>query len=257
MEFLYKNCNISFDVKGKGTAVVLLHGFLESKEMWKDISSSLSKKNKIISIDLLGHGESENLSYIHTMEEQADMVKSLLNHLRLRKYFLIGHSMGGYIASAFAKKYPNNVKGISLVNSTTLPDSDEKKTNRERGIQVVKKNKNTFIKTAVPLLFSEKSKNLYKKEIDEVIQRCLKTSIQGIIAALEGMKIRKDLSNLHKNSTFPIQMIIGKQDVALNYKQLLSETKNTNTEVIEYNCGHMSYIEDRDVLIQALSSFVK
>ena len=99
---LFKNTTISFTDQGKGTAVVLLHGFLENKQMWNAFLSQISKRNRIIAIDLLGHGETECLGYVHTMEDQADMVHSVLQELKIRKVVLIGHSMGGYLALAFA-----------------------------------------------------------------------------------------------------------------------------------------------------------
>lgn len=257
MELFYKGCKVSFESVGKGSAVVLLHGFLENKKMWDEISKTLSKNHKIITLDLLGHGNTDNKSYIHSMEEQAQMVKFVLDFLKLRRYFLIGHSMGGYVALAFAQLYPKNVKGISLMNSTAFPDSEEKKQNRDRGIEAVKKNRTLFVKTAIPLLFSKKNKTLFKSEIQEVIQQALQTNTQGIIAALEGMKIRNDFSNLYKSALFPIQLIIGKQDPALNYLSLLKQVENTNTEVIEFLGGHMSHIENKTALIKVFKSFLK
>ncbi|MBL4724987.1 MAG: alpha/beta fold hydrolase [Lutibacter sp.] len=145
MNFLYKNTNIHFTSTGKGPAIVLLHGFLENSSMWNKIAEVLSKKNRIICIDLLGHGKTENHGYIHTMNEQAIMVKAVLKQLRLRKCILVGHSMGGYIALSFSKLFPEYVKGLSLMNSTALPDSIAKKINRNRAINVVKQNHKTFV----------------------------------------------------------------------------------------------------------------
>lgn len=257
MDLFYKGCKVSFECVGKGSAVVLLHGFLENKKMWDEISKILSKNHKIITLDLLGHGNTDNKSYIHSMEEQAQMVKFVLDFLKLRRYFLIGHSMGGYVALAFAQLYPKNVKGISLMNSTAFPDSEEKKQNRDRGIEAVKKNRTLFVKTAIPLLFSKKNKTLFKNEIQEIIQQALQTTTQGIIAALEGMKIRNDFSDLYKSALFPMQLIIGKQDPALNYLSLLKQVENTNTEVVEFLGGHMSHIENKTALIEAFKSFLK
>ena len=81
----HKNTTIYYTSTGNGEAIVLLHGFLESSSMWNDISKELSKKYRVICMDLFGHGKSENLGYIHTMEAQAEMVKAVLNHLKLRK----------------------------------------------------------------------------------------------------------------------------------------------------------------------------
>ena len=257
MHILHKNTKVYFSSIGKGTALVLLHGFLENSSMWNDISYSLSKKYRVISIDLLGHGKTENHGYVHTMEGQSAMVKTVLNHLRLRKYILIGHSMGGYVALAFSKLFPLNVKGLCLMNSTALPDSEEKKLNRNRAIEAVKQNSKLFVRVAIPMLFSEENRQLLKTEIEEVTKHALQISPQGIIASLEGMKIRKDLTSIYKSAKFPIQLIIGKQDPALDYYSLINQTKNTKVQVVEFPDGHMSHLENKKELIDSLNSFNK
>ena len=257
MNFLHKNTNVYFTSTGKGSAIVLLHGFLENSSMWNAVVNILSEKNRVICIDLLGHGKTENRGYIHTMEDQAEMVKDVLNHLRLKKYVLIGHSMGGYIALAFAKLFSQNVKGLCLMNSTALPDTEEKKTNRNRAIKVVKQNYKTFVRIAIPMLFSEENKTTFTSEIKQITNEALQISPQGIIASLEGMKIRKNNTSMYKNANFPIQLIIGKQDPALEYASLINQTKNTKVQVVEFPNGHMSHIENKDNLISALNTFVK
>ncbi len=257
MNLLHKNTNIHFTSIGKGNTVVLLHGFLENSSMWQEVAQELSKKNRIICIDLLGHGQTENLGYIHSMEDQALMVKAVLNHFKLRKYVVVGHSMGGYVALAFAKLFPSAIKGISLMNSTALPDSEEKKISRDRAIKVLKKNHKLFINAAIQMLFAEKNREIYGKEIEQITKEALQLSPQGIIAALEGMKIRKNQTFIYKTVNFPIQMIIGKQDPALDYESLISQTKNTKVKVVEFPDGHMSHIENKIELIESLTSFIK
>ena len=135
--------------------MVLLHGFLENKSMWNAFVPELAKKNRVITIDLLGHGETECLGYVHAMEDQADMVYALLLFLKIRKVVLVGHSMGGYIALAFAELFPDNVKGLFLLNSTSRADSEEKKINRDRAIVAVKQNYGAFVSMSIANLFSE------------------------------------------------------------------------------------------------------
>jgi len=257
MQIQYKNSKVSFTSSGKGSTIVLLHGFLENITMWDDITKILSKKYRVICIDLLGHGNTENHGYIHTMEDQAYLVKAVLNHLRLRKYILVGHSMGGYIALAFAKLFPSAIKGLCLLNSTALPDSDEKKLNRNRAIKAVKQHHTTFVRVAIPMLFSEKNRHIFTSEIKEITNEALPISPQGIIASLEGMKIRENLTSIYKNAKFPIQMVIGKQDPALEYASLIKQTKNTKVIVVEFPDGHMSHIENEAELIQSLLLFIK
>ncbi|PHQ57417.1 MAG: alpha/beta hydrolase [Lutibacter sp.] len=257
MNFLHKDSNVHYTSSGKGSVVVLLHGFLENSSMWTEITEVLSKKYRVICIDLLGHGKTENHGYIHTMKDQANMVKSVLNHLRLRKYVIIGHSMGGYVGLAFSKLFASSVKGLCLMNSTALPDSEEKKINRDRAIKAVKQNHKTFVRIAIPLLFSEENRTVFTKEITQITSAALQISPQGITASLEGMKIRKDLTSIYKNTNFPIQLIIGKQDPALMYSSLVEQTKNTRVQITELPDGHMSHIENKNSLLKTLTSFIK
>lgn len=257
MDLQVKNTKVHFTSTGKGTAIVLLHGFLENSSMWNDITKVLSKKYRIICIDLWGHGKTENHGYIHTMEDHALMVKTVLDYLKLRKYIIIGHSMGGYVALALANQFPQNIKGLCLMNSSALPDTEEKKKNRERAIKAVKLDYKKVVRIAIPMLFSEHNRTIFITEIEQITNEALQILPQSIIASQEGMKIRKNYTSVYKTANYPIQLIIGKQDPALDYKPLIEQTKNTNVQVIEFPDGHMSHIENKEDLLIALSSFIK
>ena len=252
----YKGISVNYDDQGKGTAVVLLHGFLENSTMWKPFIAELALKNRIISIDLLGHGKTGCLGYVHAIEQQADMVKSVLSHLHLRRYILIGHSMGGYVALALAEVKPENVKGLCLMNSTALPDSEEKKKNRDRAIKAVKHNKRTLIKAAIPGLFSQKNKSVFRKEIAEITEEALEMPTQGLIAALEGMKIRKDRTDVLHSGDYNKMIVIGKQDPALEYEPLINHIKDTNVVVAEFPDGHMSHVENKTEVFHTIRNFI-
>lgn len=252
----YKGIDVAYADEGKGPAVILLHGFLEDSSMWKPFIAELALKNRIITIDLLGHGQTGCLGYVHTIEQQADMVKAVLNHLHLRKYILIGHSMGGYVALAIAEMKPDNIKGLCLMNSTALPDSEEKKKNRDRAIKAVKHNKRTFIKSAIPGLFSEKNKSVFRNEIAEITEALLQMPTQGVIAALEGMKIRKDRSHVLHEGDYNKLIVIGKQDPALEYEPLIEHVKSTSVKIAEFPDGHMSHIENKTEVFHTIRNFI-
>jgi pimeloyl-ACP methyl ester carboxylesterase len=254
---LYKNTQISYTDTGKGTAVVLLHGFLENKTMWDAFIPELSKKNRIITMDLLGHGETESLGYIQTMEENADVVYDVLSKLRIRKAILVGHSMGGYVALAFAEFYPEKMKGLVLLNSTSKEDSSERKKNRDRAIKAVKKDYETFIRLSIANLFSEDNREILSNEIEGVKIQAIKTPLQGIVASLEGMKVRKDREFLLHTTTYPKLLILGKKDPVLNYEENLEQIKNTDVELVTFADGHMSSIENQVELITVLADFFK
>ena len=98
----FKNGTITFSDTGKGRVVVLLHGFLGSHQIWESTIQSLSKSFRVIAIDLPGHGGTDCFGYVHTTELTAKCVKAVTDSLRFKKYVIIGHSMGGYAALAFA-----------------------------------------------------------------------------------------------------------------------------------------------------------
>ena len=254
---IYKNTTISFIDQGKGKAVVLLHGFLENKSMWNDYILEISKKNRVITIDLLGHGATECLGYVHSMEDNADVVQAVLQELKIRKSVLIGHSMGGYVALAFAEFYPENVKGIVLLNSTSRADSDERKTNRDRAIKAVKQNYTAFVRMSIANLFSEKNRIILIDEIENVKTEALKTPLQGIVASLEGMKIRKDREVILHFATYPILLVLGKEDPVLNYDENVTQIENTTVKLHTFTDGHMSTIENKQELMQVLLEFLK
>ncbi|WP_139957347.1 alpha/beta fold hydrolase [Flavicella sediminum] len=253
----YKNTQIHYTVSGKGTAIVLLHGFLENSTMWNSTVEEFSKRNRVVCIDLLGHGLTENLGYVHTMEQMADAVHAVLVHLKIRKYVLVGHSMGGYVSLALAEEFPDNVKGICLLNSTSRADSPEKQINRDRAIAVVKENHKSFIRNSIPMLFRSKNRKLYRAEIAEVKEEALQTSKQGIIAALEGMKIRQDREVLLHFGPYPKMMVLGEKDPVLALDDLLSQVENTETVLVRLSEGHMSHIENKPEMLLALKDFVK
>lgn len=253
----YKNTKISYSDTGKGNAIVLLHGFLENRSMWDFFIAELSQKYRVIAIDLLGHGHSECLGYIHTMEDQADMVHEILGEMRIKKAVFAGHSMGGYIALAFAELYPEMVKGIALINSTSRADSDERKQNRDRAIKAVKKDHTAFVRLSIANLFSEANRDRLSEAIEQVKMQALQTPLQGIVAALEGMKMRKDREVLLHFGPYPVLLVLGKNDPVLPYEENAAQVDGTKTQLVTFPDGHMSLIENRDELLQTLADFIK
>lgn len=225
--------------------------------MWDFYIPELAKKNRVIAIDLLGHGETECLSYVQTMEENADAVHEVLSALRIRKAIFVGHSMGGYVALAFAELYPAAVKGLVLLNSTSKADSEERKTNRSRAIKAVKKDYIGFVRLSIANLFNPDNRERLVDEIEKTRSEALKTPLQGIVASLEGMKIRKDRETLLRSATYPILLILGKKDPVLNYEDGLKQIENTTAKLATFPDGHMSHIENREELKNVLLDFFK
>lgn len=255
---IFKNGTVSFSDQGKGRAVVLLHGYLGSKEIWEPVMRDLAKRYRVIAIDLPGHGQTDCFGYVHSMELMAKCVKKVMDTLRLKKYVIIGHSMGGYASLAFAELFPDNLKGLCLFHSTALCDSDEKKKDRSRAIKLVKADKRVYTKNTIQNLFATKNLKYLKEEITFATKIALSTSKRGAVTALEGMKDRPSRDVILGLVEYPVMMVIGELDNILPYESLLEQSeliKNKHVLLLEHD-GHMGFLESTKVVNKALRKFL-
>ncbi len=255
-DFSYKNTQFKASDSEQGTAVVFLHGFLENRFMWNDIIEALPKKYRCISLDLPGHGESKNLAYVHSMEEMAEVVKAMLDHLKIRRAIVVGHSMGGYVALALADRYPDMLKGMVLMNSTARADSKERQHNRDRAISLVKRNPKSYVRNSIPMLFRPVNRKKFHAELKQVKEEALGTSAQGIVAALEGMKIRIDREVILNFAPYPILFVASQKDPVLAWEQLEEQFFHEAVEPLILSEGHMSHIENFEELMLGLKQFL-
>ena len=254
-----RGAKIRYTSIGKGRAIVLLHGFLESLEVWfgNDFSISLAKKFRVIAIDLPGHGKSDCIGYVQKMERMADVVKDVMDNLGLRRYVLVGHSMGGYVALAFAEKYSTNLSGLCLFHSTGLPDSEEKKNDRDRAIKMVKRAPSKYTNSLVINLFAVVNQKYMKKEINWIRRMAAKTKKQAIVASLEGMKTRRNREIILKFTTCPVLFIGGKRDRVIAFTAIEKQAqlpKMSKLLMLE-RVGHMGFLESKEISSKKLKTF--
>ncbi len=249
---------LNYEVKGYGNPVVLLHGYLENRKMWKSMVDELSASHKIILLDLPGHGESPNFDEEHTMEQMAREVKETLNFLGVSTAVFVGHSMGGYVTLAYAELFPDAVSGFILMNSTTFPDTPDKKEQRLKAVDTAEKNLDTLIKMSIPSLFAEKNLEKLKPEIELAKALARETSLQGVSAALKGMRLRTDRSFLLEEFPGKIGIIMGKYDKAVNPEELKEIIPNKeNIEVLELETGHMAHLEAPQETLNFIRKFLQ
>lgn len=256
---LFKNGKVNFSDTGKGRTVVLLHGFLGSHKIWENTISNLSKSYRVIAIDLPGHGNTECFGYVHSMELMAKSVKAVMDSLRLKKYVIIGHSMGGYIGLAFAELFPDNLKGLCLFHSSAYSDTEDKKRDRTRSIKVVKANHKIYTTEVIKNLFASKNSKYLKKEIAFAQKIASTVSKQSIIASLEGMKDRPNRDLILGLASYPVMMIVGELDNVLPYQQLLEQSeliKQKHLLYLEYD-GHMGFLENPNTCNKHIRKFLR
>ncbi|WP_128330182.1 alpha/beta fold hydrolase [Apibacter sp. HY039] len=234
-----------FTEKGKGKAVVLLHGFLENSRMWKYFQDELSKRYRVIAIDLPGHGKSStNSKDVNRMEYMAEKVNEVLEYLHLDEVVIIGHSMGGYVALAFADQFKYKVQGLGLFYSTTLPDDEAKKEQRLKAAEVVVKNPKEFFRLSIPNLFAQNEVPNLSEEIQQAVSWAEESSLTGISAALKGMRLRQDRTDVVRDLDKPVLIITGEFDNAIKNAELKKSIQDfQNVSLFELPTGHMGMLE--------------
>jgi len=240
--------SVNFRMQGHGKCLVLLHGFLESLEIWDDFSEELSHEFKVLTIDLPGHGKSEAIAEMHSMELMAEMVKSVLEHLKIQECVMIGHSMGGYVAAAFASKYPEYLRGIGFFHSSVYADSPDAKQNRERMIELVNSDRTGFIRKFIPDLFAPANRNRLSREIVRLQVAATSISKTSIIAALAGMKERNDHQRTIAVMDVPVLFILGKEDQRIpidRVMEMVALPKHSEVLILS-DVGHMGYMEAKN-----------
>ena len=240
-----QGAEIHYWVIGEGDATVLLHGFLESSEIWEEFLPEFSRYGKIITIDLPGHGKSGCIDEIHSMELMAEVVLEVLKRTGVKKANFIGHSMGGYVGLAFLEENPGMVQDFMLLNSTPQEDSDEKKEIRDRSVELVKRNKQAYITMAINNLLSPNNTNKFSEEIKALKQRALEFPVQGITAALKGMKIRTNKMQVLKSFAGNKIIVAGREDPLVNNQELKQLAEKAEGGFVSFSGGHLSYIENK------------
>ena len=254
----FKEQKINYSSRGKGAAIVFLHGFCEDSSVWDDFTS-VFKSNKIIRIDLPGFGSSEPIEN-PSVELFADVVKSVLDHLEIKKCTLIGHSMGGYVSLAFAKKYESSLNGLGLFHSFPNADTKEKKAGRMKSIEFIKKNSHFhYVKQLFPNLFPPAFLSSNNFLVNKMIHRASSFPQAGIIGGLEMMMNRPDNSEVLKKINCPVLFIIGKDDEVVPFDKSMEQTALPNIAHIHVleGVGHMGMFEATKKTRDIIKQFIK
>jgi pimeloyl-ACP methyl ester carboxylesterase len=255
----FKDALFHYTDEGKGDAVVLLHGYLESVDIWGTFKTELSQFYRVISIDLPGHGKSGLISETQTMEIMADAVEVILNDLDIGRAVIIGHSMGGYVTLAFAEIFPEMTTGYCLFHSHAFADSEDKKINRNREIELVKSGKKMqIINTNIPKAFANDNLVVFSGEVEKARQIAVNTPDDGIICALKGMMARPDRKRVLMESMVPVLIIAGSKDNYIPFgisEQHFNLAPKTDILILE-NSGHMGFLEEKEKSLQGILKYL-
>lgn len=244
---------------GEGDTIVLIHGYLESSASWNGFAEKLAKRFRVISVDLPGHGQSPIFGECHTMDFLALLIRDLLDNLNIRKVFLTGHSLGGYISLAFLEHYPDRLTGYSLFHSHPFADTPEVIKKREREIIVVKAGKKFLIYPEnVSRMFAEVNLVKFREALQRSKDIASRLSDEGIIGVLNGMISRPSRLSVMEAGKVPCLWILGKYDNYISCERVKEKVRlpaNARLQILE-NTGHLGFIEEEERTLKLLSDFI-
>lgn len=234
--------------------VLLLHGLCENIHVWDKVTPSLLNY-PLISIDLPGFGNSSRIA-ASTMEAMAGEVIQVIDHLKIPKIIVIGHSMGGYVSLAIAEKYMQRLGGFGLFHSTALADNEERKQKRLKQLEsIATYGKEPFLKDLHKGLFGKDYKN--EKTMQEVWEMLMGTEEAGITNAIRAIMSRRDRTDVLKRSTVPVLIIAGKYDEIIPVNTLATQVALPDTVQFEIlsSSGHMGMLEEEVRSGEILTAF--
>ncbi len=245
---------------GTGAPIMLIHGFPESGKLWKQVGEKLSENYTVLIPDIPGSGQSKLVGENINMGEMAQAMHAVLINEKIEKAIVAGHSMGGYVALAFAAQFPEMMAGLALVHSTAFADDDAKKEKRKKSIALIRKGgRDAFVKGMIPNLFSPASKKQHPEWIEQQIERGKELNAGAMIAYYDAMIDRRDRTNVLKEADYPVLFIAGNDDNVIPLEAIQKQKtlpKDAQLEILS-DCGHLSMIEQPEALLNALKNFAE
>jgi pimeloyl-ACP methyl ester carboxylesterase len=240
----------------KNIPLVLLHGFCEDKSVWSGILDRLDHV-PALALDLPGFGDAP-LPARSGMDFYAHSLCEALNINAIEKCILVGHSLGGYVALAFASQYPERLAGISLVHSHPFADSPERLEARERAIQMIRSGKkDLYVTQLFPGLFSPEFLSSAPGVVGDVVDNGKKQTAEGIISGLVSMMERSDHQQTIQGINCPIQFVLGAKDPLIPTPPMLKIACSATVSDVHLlaDVAHMGMYEAPDILSKTLENF--
>lgn len=244
--------------RGHEQTLVLLHGYLQNLDVWSPYVLSFMRSMRMVTIDLPGHGYSECRAEVHTMDMMARTVKAVLDDAGVEQCVMVGHSMGGYVALAFANLFPHRLRGLGLIHSHAMADDEKAVERRIQACNDVTQNRASYIVGFIPPLFDVSKRIALAQEIKDLQDQCLETSVESVVAAQRGMASRPSRISVLRDLEVPILFVFGKNDPRIPLEMAVAqalEARHAEIMILD-GVAHMAHIEERDYVRPRLLNFV-
>jgi 3-oxoadipate enol-lactonase len=249
---------IAYSDQGTGLPIVFLHAFPLNRTMWATQEHGLSSQFRIITIDLRGHGESDAPLWRYTLDQSADDVRALLDHLAIQQALFVGLSMGGYILFAFYRKYADRMKGLILADTRAQADKEEEKARRFQMAQIAHTQGAAAIADLmIPKLLSPATIQTKPDLVGQVRAMIEGSQISGIAGDLMAMAERPDSVLLLTQITCPTQIIVGQLDqgTPVSDAKLMAEHIPGSRLAVIPNAAHLANLEQPQAFTQLVAAF--
>ncbi|HEV7894022.1 MAG TPA: alpha/beta fold hydrolase [Pyrinomonadaceae bacterium] len=255
-----RGIELAYTDAGSGPAVVFLHGFPFDRSMWSGQVERLSASFRVIAPDLRGHGETTVTREPASMEEMAEDVVSLLDELNVPRAVICGLSMGGYVALALYRAFTARVRALVLADTRAKADTEEARRTREENAQrALAEGIGPIVDSMLPKLLSERTRGGEPETVARVRRMMLGLNPEGAAAALRGMALRRDQTDLLPKIDVPVLFLVGSEDIITppaEAEAMHALVNGSRLQVIE-GAGHVSNVERPDEFDRVLAEFLE
>lgn len=260
MKATINGITIDYRDQGAGEPVIFIHAFPLNQTMWDEQVAALSPHGRAITLDLRGFGNSEVAAGPSAMAQMAADVRGLMAALDIKRATLVGLSMGGYVALAFYRAYPDAVRALVLADTRASADSHEARARRMQSAEKAERDGASAIADdMVPLLLGRSTLES-RPDIQARVRAMIEAnSPHGIAAAQRGMAARRDSIYLLIAIDFPTLILVGAEDMLTRVAEaegLRDGIHQAELRVIE-GAGHLSNLEQPHEFNAALIDFIQ
>jgi 3-oxoadipate enol-lactonase len=245
--------DIAYIRRGKGMPLILIHGYPLDHSIWDKVAPLLVDDFDLTIPDLRGFGGSDLIEADQSIIDYASDLAGLMTHFRIRKAALVGHSMGGYVALAFAREYPERVSALAMIASQVLADPPERKEGRyATAKQVMEQGVGPVVESMTPKLSADPGVQAFVRELMS------KQRPMAVASALKVMAERPDSADMFATFRFPVVIVHGDADALIpvdrsrEMKAALGSARYAELAGV----GHMPMLEKPEAVAEALHFFV-
>ena len=257
--------DLFYKIEGSGIPVLLSHGFTGSHKSFEKVSSFLSSRFKVITVDMIGHGQSMNYEgKNYTFDRSINDLNKILDSLSIKKINLIGYSLGGRLAMQFALRNTDKLSSLIICSASYGIEKKEDRKNRllsDKKIVSMLQNKpiETFVKYWKNLDIWDSEKNLSVEKRNKINQIRLSQNKIGLALNLiyQGQGTQEFIGNKLKKIKIKSLIMYGSNDT--KYKEISNEISKEieNSKLLMVpNSGHNIILENPIFVAQEIKKFV-